>query len=623
MVNATTVPVEAHEGEALRLAIVGGDGRTRERYRDLLERQGHAAPGFAWSGALRATMAGGQRFDAILALTADPDLDGLGPPVVELAVDADADALRALLGLVDRVRRLESALEEQTRVGRHVAGALAHDLRNPLAAVIQLAEALSGGELLSAQGRADLEGLVAAARGAARRLEGLRQPPVEAALEAALAEIGEVPLRELVEDAMRHTGFPAGLVQWVPEDADVVVRADASAMRRAVEHVLANARVHGGGAAHMTVAAGEAGVLIEVVDEGAAERPLVEGGGLRLCRAVLAAHGGSLELRAREGGGLVARLAWPGYVRTRALGLVVTPTPAQAPNLRIWMVDDDRTVLRTMSRLLRLLGHDVRTFDRGAEVVAALDEGQQAPDLVLCDQDMPGMSGLEVLRRLRSLAPGSARVLFTGQAPTSAVVDAFNQGTVHRYIGKDDGPAAVRDCVSGLVAERRAHRRAASAPAREPVRADLETLLAETRIELFVQPLFAAGPERRLVACEALMRSRHPNFRGPLEILDAARAYDRELALQKVLSGLSRRLRDRLPGEVDLFVNIDPALLRSPRHLDEGLAPLYPVASGIVLELTERARLGTDMDWEGAVQRLREVGFRVALDDVAARFNSI
>jgi EAL domain-containing protein (putative c-di-GMP-specific phosphodiesterase class I) len=119
------------------------------------------------------------------------------------------------------------------------------------------------------------------------------------------------------------------------------------------------------------------------------------------------------------------------------------------------------------------------------------------------------------------------------------------------------------------------------------------------------------------------MRSRHPNFRGPLEILDAARVYDRELALQKVLSGLSRRLRDRLPAEVDLFVNIDPALLRSPRHLDQGLAPLYPVASGIVLELTERARLGTDMDWEGAVQRLREVGFRVALDDVGAGYNSL
>ena len=53
------------------------------------------------------------------------------------------------------------------------------------------------------------------------------------------------------------------------------------------------------------------------------------------------------------------------------------------------------------------------------------------------------------------------------------------------------------------------------------------------------------------------------------------------------------------------------------------VAPLYPVANSMVLELTERAQLGSDGGWESAVNYLRNVGFRIALDDVGAGYNSL
>jgi EAL domain-containing protein (putative c-di-GMP-specific phosphodiesterase class I) len=70
-------------------------------------------------------------------------------------------------------------------------------------------------------------------------------------------------------------------------------------------------------------------------------------------------------------------------------------------------------------------------------------------------------------------------------------------------------------------------------------------------------------------------------------------------------------------------VNADPIVLRSLRHVDEALGPLYPVAPGVVLELTERVRLSHEPGWEAIVAHLRSQGFRIALDDVGAGYNSL
>lgn len=622
--------------EPLRIALVGPGGADRDRLRARLADRGHTVEVFGGGAALRAALTAGMAFDGVLChgpVPAPSPLDDApsgGPPVLALARESGEGALDAALDVFERLRRLERMLGARRRAEDEAAEVLVHDLRNPLEAIVQLAESISRGELLSPQGRVDLEGLVGAARGAARRLEGLRRPKIaDSDTAPAIGPAAEIGLRELVADALRHAGLPPGIVRWDPEDADLVVRADPVGLRRVIEHVFANARIHAGGAVAVGIRATGDRIRVEVTDDGPGlpsggprRRRLLEGVGLRYCRQVIEAHGGRLSVASPAGGGLTVRMSWPGFVRARPLSAVPTPPSESTAGLRVWLVDDDASVRRSIGRLLEQLGHSARTFEDGPELLAALADGGRPPDVVLCDQGLPGIPGLTVLRRVRTLAPGAARVLYTARPPDAAVIEAFNQGAVHRFIRKDEGPAAIEVSMQALLAERRAQGRATVAPAREPVRADLETLLAESKVELHVQPLFEAG-SRRLVACEALMRSRHPTFKGPLEIIDAARVYERELALQQVLSRLSRDLRDRLPPELDLLVNIDPALLRSPRHLDEGLADLYPVAAGVVLELTERARLGSDMAWEAAVRRLREVGFRVALDDVGAGYNSL
>jgi DNA-binding response OmpR family regulator len=74
------------------------------------------------------------------------------------------------------------------------------------------------------------------------------------------------------------------------------------------------------------------------------------------------------------------------------------------PNARILVVDDEPTVREVVAQYLARDGYEVRQLDRGDTVLAAIEQYQ--PDLVVLDVMLPGLSGLEVVRRLeRSAIP--------------------------------------------------------------------------------------------------------------------------------------------------------------------------------------------------------------------------
>jgi signal transduction histidine kinase len=92
----------------------------------------------------------------------------------------------------------------------------------------------------------------------------------------------------------------------------------------------------------------------------------------------------------------------------------------------------------------------------------ALDFLAASPDVaaILSDQRMPGMTGVEVLRRAAEVRPETTRLLFTAFADLRAVIDAVNQGSIFRYIAKpwdpDELQLALRQAVErrDLIAEK-------------------------------------------------------------------------------------------------------------------------------------------------------------------------
>ena len=113
------------------------------------------------------------------------------------------------------------------------------------------------------------------------------------------------------------------------------------------------------------------------------------------------------------------------------------------------VVDDEPEVLRSVHDLLRL-EYRVVTCTRGSDAIKILD-APGAIHVIMSDQRMPGMTGVEVLGHAKKVRPEATRLLFTAYADIRAVIDAINQGSVFHYITKPWEPeeleAVVRQAV--------------------------------------------------------------------------------------------------------------------------------------------------------------------------------
>jgi thioredoxin reductase (NADPH) len=109
-------------------------------------------------------------------------------------------------------------------------------------------------------------------------------------------------------------------------------------------------------------------------------------------------------------------------------------------------VDDDPEVVRAIERdLRRRYGHDYRVLraESGAAALALLERLRLRGDqvaLLLSDQRMPEMTGVEFLEKARALAPDARRVLLTAYADTDAAIRAINQVRIHYYLMKPWDP---------------------------------------------------------------------------------------------------------------------------------------------------------------------------------------
>jgi signal transduction histidine kinase len=101
------------------------------------------------------------------------------------------------------------------------------------------------------------------------------------------------------------------------------------------------------------------------------------------------------------------------------------------------VVDDEPDVVQSVQDLLRL-DYRVHGSTRPTEALDLMR--RHDVHIVMTDQRMPEMSGVEFLRRVRGEHPSAVRLLFTGYADIKAVIDAINQGNVYRYITKPWDP---------------------------------------------------------------------------------------------------------------------------------------------------------------------------------------
>jgi CheY-like chemotaxis protein len=114
--------------------------------------------------------------------------------------------------------------------------------------------------------------------------------------------------------------------------------------------------------------------------------------------------------------------------------------------MRVLFVDDEPNVLDSIRRQLRK-SCEILTATSGAEALALLkDTGPVA--LVISDMRMPGMSGAELLAKIRDLYPDTVRMILSGQADLDSTIAAINDGHIFRFLTKPSHEEALRRAVA-------------------------------------------------------------------------------------------------------------------------------------------------------------------------------
>lgn len=124
---------------------------------------------------------------------------------------------------------------------------------------------------------------------------------------------------------------------------------------------------------------------------------------------------------------------------------------------RILVIDDDHHLLAGLRRQLSDT-YDVVTAQGGAEAleqVNAVAAAQNPFAVAVCDMRMPGMDGIETLKRIKELAPDTVRIMLTGNADQQTAIEAINQGNIFRFYTK---PYPVDQLRLGLEAACEQHR---------------------------------------------------------------------------------------------------------------------------------------------------------------------
>ena len=100
---------------------------------------------------------------------------------------------------------------------------------------------------------------------------------------------------------------------------------------------------------------------------------------------------------------------------------------------KIMIVDDEAANLRLLERLFRS-DYGVITAESGGEALTLLEQHDVA--LLITDQRMPGMTGIELVRRTVALRPHMVRIIITGYTDVETLVEAINGGHVYKYVTK-------------------------------------------------------------------------------------------------------------------------------------------------------------------------------------------
>lgn len=107
---------------------------------------------------------------------------------------------------------------------------------------------------------------------------------------------------------------------------------------------------------------------------------------------------------------------------------------AQAPERSLLMVDDEENILSALTRVFRREGYRLHRATSGSAGLQILE--QHPVDVIISDQRMPEMTGVEFLGLVKDRFPNTVRIVLSGYTDLNSVTEAINKGAVYKFLTK-------------------------------------------------------------------------------------------------------------------------------------------------------------------------------------------
>ena len=98
------------------------------------------------------------------------------------------------------------------------------------------------------------------------------------------------------------------------------------------------------------------------------------------------------------------------------------------------LVDDEPNILKALTRLFREQHVNILTANNAEEALEIIKKEQI--QLLISDNLMPGMTGVELIKKVKEISPDTLRIILSGHSDMDAILDAVNHGEAYRFILK-------------------------------------------------------------------------------------------------------------------------------------------------------------------------------------------